>query len=204
MVQRDPFITGGIPSDSLLNLRVSEAAELQQPDAPMSLTILNLDGEKRELQTAENMPDSGTDEEVTRQPLTDSQTQTRIVELLTEIAKPSPARPGFPIARAGRVATTSSDYQQLAIWTVSVDRIGELLEVSMVSNTPATAQFQLLFGGIVQFTNLILDAGDGSLTMPFERHELLGNMEIELLVVSDGSVAIIANGTIAGLERDGK
>lgn len=200
MAQRDPFLTGGIPSDSLLNLRVSEAEE--QSDADMALSILKGESESTEDQTSEGKPDSGTDEPVKRQPLTDRQNLARMVELLTDIAEAPAVNPGFPIARAGRVSTNSSDYQQLALWTVSVDRIGKLLEIAMVSNTPVTAQFQLRFGGIVQFTNLVLDAGDGSLTMPFEENELLGEMEIELLVVSDGSITIIANGMISGVEKD--
>ena len=121
----------------------------------------------------------------------------RAVFLLEEIAT-TPLGP-TPRSFVDRATTTSADYVDVARWDIPQDRRGSLYEVSMVSDTPALAQWRLTVADVVQWADVFLQT---ALTIPFRDNELPGDASVILQVKSDGATTIVADGSIAGTERD--
>ena len=121
----------------------------------------------------------------------------RAVFLLEEIAT-TPLGP-TPRSFVDRATTTSADYVDVARWDIPQDRRGSLYEVSMVSDTPALAQWRLTVADVVQWADVLLQT---ALTIPFRDNELPGDASVILQVKSDGATTIVADGSIASTERD--
>lgn len=114
-----------------------------------------------------------------------------------EVKGKEKAQPYTEIIKPEQVSTNSSSYQELAKWQLSADKDGKLFEISLYSDTPATAQFRLTIKGTAIFADKKIQ---NILDIPFEDYGLTEKQTVLLEVKSDGSTTIKADGYIHGRE----
>ncbi len=105
---------------------------------------------------------------------------------------------GTPRAITGRLATSAAAFAPVATWTITAGFEGDLHEVSMITDDFAVTRFQLTINGVQQFTERIIQAG---LSLPWRINRLPAAGIVLLEARSDGSVAIVVDGSITGTER---
>ncbi len=106
---------------------------------------------------------------------------------------------GDPIARAGRYSGASTDFQDLVAWTVSSDKIGDLHEISWISDNDEKTRFQLTIAGVDQ--EIPDEQIDSPLTLPFRMNSLAPSSAVTLKVKSSDGTTINVSGSITGTER---
>lgn len=199
--RREPFIRG-LPQLGVIDAAIKRAED----GADLELTILGrrpvIDDSPPPSETP--VPEPGqepTDPEAPAPVIPDPTTLlTQLVSLVTELLENLFEKRGTPRSIVDRESTTSADYQEVVNWTIPADRVGQLDEVSMTSDTPATAQWRLTIAGIEQWADVIVQ---DPLNIRFpSNNELAGDDEILLEVRSDGVIAIVADGSISGIEKE--
>jgi len=103
-------------------------------------------------------------------------------------------------AAAGDVSRYSGDdddWQEVAKWTVTPLKTGELKEVSMITDDYVNTVWKLTIGTTEVFTDLTIQS---SLTIPFFDLKLAAGTVVTLSCHSDGVNAIVADGSIIGKE----
>lgn len=203
---RQPFVRG-LPNSQVLEAAIKRAVPLgQELDADMELTILGrrpvIDDSPPPSETP--IPEPGqepTDPDAPAPAIPDpTLLLAQLVTLVTQLLDNLFAKPGAPRSVVDRESTTSADFQEVVNWTIPADRIGQLDEVSMTSDTPATALWRLTIAGIVQWSDVLIQ---DPLNIKFPaNNELEGDDEVLLEVRSDGAIAIVADGSISGIERE--
>lgn len=126
------------------------------------------------------------------QPLTDRE----IVAI--QSAAPPAAGEVVPISRLDRFSGTDLTYQTVVSWTVAASRVGNLREVSMISDQLAVTEFRLTINAVVQWTDQIIQA---ALTIPFGENGLAAGAIVLLEAQSSDGTAIVVDGSISGTER---
>lgn len=96
-----------------------------------------------------------------------------------------------------RYSGDDADYQELAKWTVTAAKTGELKEVSMITDDYANTVWKLVIGTTTVFEDLVIQS---ALTLPFFDLRLAAATEVILTCHSDGATAIVADGSIIGKE----
>lgn len=109
---------------------------------------------------------------------------------------PSPAHE-YPAGDVDRYSGNALAYQELVKWTVTADRIGELKEVSLVTDDYANTTWKLVIGDTTVFEDIVIQA---PLTIPFFDLRLAEAKEVILSCHSDGATNIVADGSIVGKE----
>jgi len=109
---------------------------------------------------------------------------------------PAPAHE-YPAGGVNRYSGSAAAYQELVKWTVTADRIGELKEVSMVTDDYDNTTWKLVIGDTTVFENVVIQA---PLTMPFFDLRLAEAKSVILYCHSDGVRNIVADGSIVGKE----
>jgi len=115
------------------------------------------------------------------------------------VAYPTPSEPALetPVAEVGRYSGSDTiSYHELASWTVSANKVGELKELSITSDTLDGTYFKIEVGSLT-VTNLKIGA---PLTMPFKDLRLAAAVTIRLSAKSSAGAAIVADGSITGKE----
>lgn len=112
---------------------------------------------------------------------------------------PTPPAPAheYPAGAVGRYSGHAAAYQAVATWTVTAARIGELKEISMVTDDYANTTWKLIVGATTVFNDLVIQA---PLTLPFFDLRLAAETVVTLYCHSDGATDIVADGSIAGKE----
>lgn len=105
---------------------------------------------------------------------------------------------GTPIAETGRLSISANAYSVVATWTISAGNLGDLHEITMVTNNFAVTEFRVTIAGVQQFTDRIIL---GALALPWRENRLAAAAIVLLEARSDGSTSIIVNGSITGTER---
>lgn len=143
----------------------------------------------------------GDSPEAPRFPVVDSSvTLLYILRELRDLKKDLLDNPGTPRVLVEQLTTTSDSYVNVLTWTIPPDRVGQLHEISIRSDTPATAQFRVTIANVVQYQDAPLTI---PLTSPFPRNNRLdGEQTVEIDVQSDGTISIIADVTLTGIELE--
>lgn len=112
---------------------------------------------------------------------------------------PTPPAPAheYPAGDVHRYPGNAAAYQEVAKWTVTPDRIGELKEVSMVTDNYDKTTWKLVVGATTVFNDVKIQA---PLTMPFFDLWLAASTVVTLFCHSDGVTNIVADGSIVGKE----
>lgn len=112
---------------------------------------------------------------------------------------PTPPAPAheYPISRVERYGGDDADYQEVDRWTVTDGRIGELKEISMVTDNFDETVWKLEIGGTVMWSAVKIMA---PLTIPFFDLRLAAGKEVIIYCHSDGVTTIHADVSIAGKE----
>jgi len=115
------------------------------------------------------------------------------------VATPTPPEPAHEAAAGDvdRYSGSAATYQEVAKWTVTADKVGELKEVSMVTDDFTNTVWMLVVGATTVFYDVVIQA---PLTLPFFDLKLAALTEVTLFCHSDGSTAIVADGSIVGRE----
>lgn len=96
-----------------------------------------------------------------------------------------------------RYSGSLAAWQEVAKWTVSPEKTGELKEVSMITDDYVNTVFKLMVGATEVFTDLTIQS---ALTLPFFDLKLAPLTVVTLFCHSDGATNIIADGSIVGKE----
>jgi len=107
---------------------------------------------------------------------------------------------GTPIAKVDRYSGTDTDYQTVVAWTVTTGKIGDLKEVSMVSNNYTKTHFRLVIAEVAQFADKTIQA---PLSLPFPEGtwDLKPADVVVLEAKSSDGTSITVDGSITGAER---
>jgi len=106
---------------------------------------------------------------------------------------------GTPISRTGRYSGTSTSYQTVAEWEVSAGKVGNLEEVSLVTDQVAKTHWRLTVGGVQQWADRLFYT---SLSIPWRKvnTQLPAGAKVTLEAKSTDGTSIIADGSISGIE----
>jgi len=88
-------------------------------------------------------------------------------------------------------------WQEVAKWTVTAGKTGELKEVSMITDDYENTVWKLTVGAIEVFTDLTIQS---ALTLPFFDLKIAPLTVVTLSCHSDGVINIVADGSIIGKE----
>lgn len=119
------------------------------------------------------------------------------VSVVLEVPTPPEPAHEYPAGAVGRYSGKAATYQQVAKWTVTAGRVGELKEVSMVTDDYANTTWKLVVGATTVFTNVKIQA---PLTIPFFDLRLAAGAAVTLSCHSDGVTDIVADGSIVAKE----
>jgi len=132
--------------------------------------------------------------------ITDAPDGTLWVQQVSVVVEaPGPAAPAneVPAGDVGRYSGSATAYQELAKWTVTAEKLGELKEVSMVTDDYENTTWKLVIGATTVFSDLVIQA---PLTLPFFDLRLAAATAVILSCHSDGATNIVADGSIVGKE----
>jgi len=133
-------------------------------------------------------------------PIQDAPDGTLWIQQVTVVVDtPTPPSPAHecPAGNVDRYSGNAAAYQEVAKWTVTADRIGELKEVSMVTDDYVKTVWKLVIGATTVFNDVTIQA---PLTMPFSDLRLDALAVVTLSCHSDGVTNIVADGSIVGKE----
>ena len=106
---------------------------------------------------------------------------------------------GTPISKTGRYSgSDTASYHDVASWTVSTGKIGDLREVALYSDNLAKTLWRLSIADAEQWTAKTFG---GALTIPFHGNQLGEAAVVVLQAKSSDGTAIVADGAISGVER---
>ena len=109
---------------------------------------------------------------------------------------PSPAHEEA-ITKLARLSTSSTSYQTVVSWTVTVKKIGLLRFVEMESDDYEKTRFKLTIAGVEQFTDVQIEE---SLALEWPDVRLLAGKEVKLEAKSSDGTAVNVDGDILGKE----
>ncbi|MBA7694452.1 hypothetical protein ES703_103062 [subsurface metagenome] len=112
---------------------------------------------------------------------------------------PTPPEPAheYPAGAVKRYSGHAIGYQEVVKWTVTDKRVGELKEVSMITDNYAKTVWKLVVGATTVFNNVKIQ---GPLTMPFFDLRLAALAVVTLFCHSDDVTDIVADGSIVAKE----
>lgn len=96
-----------------------------------------------------------------------------------------------------RYSGSAITYQEVAKWTVTAEKTGELKEVSMITDEPAKTLWKLVIGATTVFEDVTIQS---PLTLPFFDLKLAAETVVTLSCKSSDGTAIVADGSIVGKE----
>jgi len=90
-----------------------------------------------------------------------------------------------------------ADYQEVVSWKVTDAKVGELIEVSMITDDYETTQWKLVIGATTFFTDLVILS---ALTLPLGILRLAAATVVTLYAKSDGATTVSTCGSIVAKE----
>ena len=109
---------------------------------------------------------------------------------------PSPAHEEA-ITKLARLTTSSTDYQTVVSWTVTVKKIGVLRFVEMESDDYEKTRFKLTIAGVEQFTDVQIEE---SLALEWPDVKLAAEAVVLLEAKSSDTTEVNVDGDILGKE----
>lgn len=106
---------------------------------------------------------------------------------------------GDPIVRLGRYEDNETDFDTLVSWTITDNKLGDLHEVSVLSDDDSKTRFALSIAGTNQ--ELPDDVIDTPLTLPWRLNTLAPGAVVLLQVKSSDGTSLNVTGSITGTER---
>jgi len=112
---------------------------------------------------------------------------------------PTPPEPANENAAGGvgRYAGDDTDYQEVASWTVAADKLGELKEITILSNNYAKTNLQVTVGDIVFATDWTVQA---AMPLIFEDLKLAAGKEVKVEARSTDGTSITVDAVITAKE----
>lgn len=98
---------------------------------------------------------------------------------------------------AGRYEGTDQDYQTVATWTVTTDRIGELKEIMVLSDDYELTEFKVVVDGVTWAEDWIMLS---SMPLMFEDLRLAADAVVTVSARSTDGTSIIVDAIIVGKE----
>lgn len=111
----------------------------------------------------------------------------------------TPSEPANEVAAgaAGRYSGSDTSYQEVASWTVSTGKVGELKEITILSNEYDYTHFQITIGSTVYKTDWLVQA---AMPLIFEDLKLAAGTEVKVECKSTDGEAIVVDAVIVGKE----
>ena len=112
---------------------------------------------------------------------------------------PTPSQPANEAAAGGvgRYAGTDIDYQEVVSWTVTTDKVGELKEITFLSDNYAKTNLQITVGDIVFATDWIVQ---GTIPLIFEDLKLAAGAVVKVECKSTDGTSITVDAVITAKE----
>ena len=112
---------------------------------------------------------------------------------------PTPSQPANERAAGGvgRYSGTDTDYQEVVAWTVAADKVGELKEITFLSDNYAKTNLQVTVGDIVFATDWVVQ---GTIPLIFEDLKLAAGKVVKVECKSTDGTSIIVDSVIAAKE----
>lgn len=106
---------------------------------------------------------------------------------------------GTPIPFAGRLSTSSSTYATVISWTISAGAEGDLAEIAFFADILASTEWRITIDGTQRINNQVFPS---AVAFPFLVNRLAAGAVVLVEARSpDNATAIVADGTITGVER---
>lgn len=127
-------------------------------------------------------------------------------EFITEEGEGAPAAApisvAFPIVRWTRYVGTDKDFRELVAWDIPLGYVGDLHEISLVSDNDAKTRWKIMIGDTNM--NLPVDRTLATpITMPWRDNKLPGPTSVRIEVFSTDGTSITVDGMITGTLRIG-
>lgn len=97
----------------------------------------------------------------------------------------------------GRHSGTEETYQEVVIWTVTADKVGELKEILIISDDYAHTDIQVTVGSVTWATDWI---AQGALPLIFEDLKLEAGDEVKVEAKSTDGTSIVVDAVITAKE----
>jgi hypothetical protein len=112
---------------------------------------------------------------------------------------PTPSQPATENAAggAGRYTGTATSYQTVVSWTVSIDKLGELKEITILTSSYAKTYFKVTVGDVVFATDWIVQA---AMPLIFEDLKLAAGKVVKVEAKSTDGTSITVDAVIVGKE----
>ena len=121
----------------------------------------------------------------------------QVISVVVETPTPPSPAHEYPAGDVDRYSGNAAAYQEVAKWTVTAGRVGELKEVSMITDNYVKTTWKLVIGATTVFNDVVIQS---VLTLPLFDLRLAAGTEVTLSCHSDGVTAIVADGSIIGKE----
>lgn len=115
------------------------------------------------------------------------------------IDEPVPPEPANEVAagKVGRYSGSDTDYQTVASWTVATGKVGELKEITVLSDDYDHTYLQITVGDIVFATDWI---AQGTMPLIFEDLKLAAGKIVKVEAKSTDGTAIVVDACITAKE----
>lgn len=115
------------------------------------------------------------------------------------IDTPVPPEPANEVAAGdvGRYSGADTDYQTVASWTVAAGKVGELKEITVLSDDYDHTYLQITVGGVVFATDWI---AQGTMPLIFEDLKLAAAAVVTVEAKSTDGTAIVVDAVITAKE----
>lgn len=119
------------------------------------------------------------------------------VDVVVDLPTPSQPANEQSAGGVGRYAGTDTDYQEVVSWTVTADKVGELKEITFLSDNYAKTNLQITVGAVVFATDWIVQ---GTIPLIFEDLKLAAGAVVKVECKSTDGTSIIVDAVIAAKE----
>lgn len=119
------------------------------------------------------------------------------VDVVVNIPTPSEPANENAAGGVGRYSGDDTTYQTVVSWTVAADKVGELKEITILSNNYAQTKLQVTVGDIVFATDWIVQ---GAMPLIFEDLKLAAGKIVKVEVKSNDGTSIIVDAVITAKE----
>jgi hypothetical protein len=112
---------------------------------------------------------------------------------------PTPSQPANEQAAGGvgRYAGTDTDYHEVVSWTVTADKVGELKEITFLSDNYAKTTLKITVGSVIFAEDWIVQ---GTIPLIFEDLKLAAGQVIKVECKSTDGTSITVDSVIAAKE----
>lgn len=108
--------------------------------------------------------------------------------------------PSYPVLRVNRYVGSSQEWQEVVRWDITANFVGDLHEISLVSNNDDKTRYYIVIGNIDQ--QMPTDrATQTPVSLPWRANTIPGGASIYIAVLSTDGTEITVDAMITGTER---